>query len=273
MDVLIEKLDGQTKRFSDLGLIPRDFRVSSIGLREYGSQVTGRSGRIDKGADYDVKNIAVPFMFESEDLASYGEKRDEIFAWLGGKEAFYIYEGRSEVEAQFELPGESNDTWDYQSDIDFSKRYLVRRTNEMSPNQQGLWGLDEITFSTIKLPFGESAMIHKKKSDVPIDFIVTNNGTETIDPVEGMHLYIYYIGPSTNLKIKNLTNGTIWSFTGSSASGNVIEIDGVQSKLKGLSIVRNTNLGLITLSPGQNRIKVEGATFGQIAFEFREYFR
>ena len=78
MDVLIEKLDGQQKRFSELGLIPRDFLVSSIGLRDYSSQITGRSGRIDKGADYDAKTIAVPFMFESADLASYPQKRDEI---------------------------------------------------------------------------------------------------------------------------------------------------------------------------------------------------
>lgn len=273
MDVLIEKLDGQRKTFSDLGLIPIDFLVSSIGLREYGTQITGRAGRIDKGADYDVKNIAVPFMFESADLASYAHKRDEIFAWLGGRDSFYIYEGRSEVGTAFEMPGENNGSWSYQTDIDYSKRYLVRRTNELSPTQQGLWGLTEITFSTVELPFGESTALRKSSFINPTEIVVMNHGNETVDPEQGMELLIEYVGFSTDLSIRNRTTDTFWSFTGTSVNLDAIRIDGVNSTKSMLSIVRNTNLQLITLAPGRNIISVEGATNGTLSFEFREYFR
>ena len=273
MDVLIEKLDGQQKRFSELGLIPRDFLVSSIGLREYSSQITGRSGRIDKGADYDAKTIAVPFMFESADLASYPQKRDEIFAWLGGKDSFYIYEGRSEVETPFEMPGENNGAWSYQSDIDFSKRWLVRRTNNMTPDQKGLWGLTEITFSTVELPFGESAAYRKASFENPVDIVVMNHGNEAVDPESGMELLIEYVGYSTNLKIRNRTNETLWTYTGSSVNLDKIRIDGINSTKSMLSIVRNTNLEYIRLEPGRNDISVEGATTGTLSFQFREYFR
>lgn len=273
MDVLIEKLDGQQKRFSELGLIPRDFLVSAISLREYSSQITGRYGKIDKGADYDAKTIAVPFMFESADLASYPQKRDEIFAWLGGRDSFYIYEGRSEVETPFEMPGESNDSWSYQSDIDFSKRWLVRRTNDMTPTQQGLWGLSEITFSTVELPFGESSAYRVGRYRNPVEIIVMNHGNEAVDVEQGMDLVIEYTGFSTNLTLKNRTNSTEWNYKGSSVNLDKIRIDGINSTLSGLSIVRNTNLEFIRLEPGRNVISVEGAISGTLTFKFREYFR
>lgn len=273
MDVLIEKLNGETKRFSELGLIPRDFRVSAIGLREYSSQITGRSGRNDKGADYDVKNITVPFMFESVDLPSYPQKRDEIYAWLGGKDAFYIYEGRSEVATPFEVPGEQHGPWSYQSDIDFSKRYFVRRTNELNPNQNGLWGLDEIQFSTVSLPFGESAGYREARFINPVEIIVTNNGNEAVDAEQGMELLIEYSGSSKDLKLINRTNDTVWSFKGTTINNDKIRIDGVNSSLNFLSIIRNTNLEYIRLEPGRNVISVEGATAGTLTFKFREYFR
>lgn len=274
MDVLIERLDGQQKRFSELGLIPQDFLVSTAGVREYGSQITGRAGRIDKGADYDVKNIDVPFLFASADLPSYPQKRDEIYAWLGGKEAFYIYEGRGEVFTEFEAPGESYGEWSYTSDVDTSKRYLVRRTNDLAPNQQGLWGLDRISLSTVELPFAESTALRTFTTTVNgPEFIIWNNGTETIDPEQGMELTIEYQGSSNFIKIWEMPDGVQWEHNAPTVAGDTLLVDGVNTTKNGLSAVRNTNLNVMKIRPGRNVFKITGIITGTLKISYREYFR
>jgi hypothetical protein len=305
MDVLIEKLDGERKKFSEIGLIPRDFLVSTVSVRSYSSEIQGRPGRIDKGADYGSRTITVPFLFNAVDHFDYPFLRDEIYAWLGGIEPFWVYEGRSSRGYEFEAPGqtEASKAYDFNSDIIYGKRYLVRRTNNLAPNQQDLWGLDSISFETVELPFGETAattltpfMIGNGTDEVensiwtvgqaqifdvepkytfinPTTIGVYNGGTETVDPEEGMYLAITYTGASVKLKIRNVFNGSEWSFNGNTVAGDEIKIEGVHSTLNGLSIVRNTNLKLIKLSPGQNVIYVTGATNGTLSFDFRWYFR
>ncbi|WP_258831444.1 phage tail family protein [Peribacillus frigoritolerans] len=283
MDVLIEKLNGERKKFSEIGLIPRDFLVSTAGVRTYTSEITGRPGTIDKGADYGPRSITVPFMFGSEDMMDYVTKRDEVYAWLGGVESFWIYEGRSLGYDVFEGPGESvgiPSTY-FEPEIIFSKRYFVRRSSELAPDQKGLWGLDSISFETVGLPFGETPDTTLTPMESggtytftnPTTIQVYNGGTERVDPEEGMYLVIEYKGASTNLKIRNQTNGTEWNFLGSSVANNSIKIDGVHSTLNLLSIVRNTNLELVKLEPGMNNIQVTGATSGTLTFDFRWYFR
>ena len=143
----------------------------------------------------------------------------------------------------------------------------------MTPTQQGLWGLSEITFSTVELPFGESAAYRKAIFTNPKEIIVMNHGNEAVDAEQGMELLIEYTGNSTNLALKNRTNSTEWNYKGSSVNLDKIRIDGINSTLSGLSIVRNTNLEYIQLEPGRNVISVEGATDGTLTFKFREYFR
>lgn len=303
MDVLIEKLNGERKKFSEIGLIVRDFLVGTASVRQYKSEITGRPGNIDKGADYGPKPITVPFMFKSADYMDYPLMRDEIYAWLGGVEAFYIYEGRSLGLTSFEQPGESSEVPKIESDIIYGKRYLVRRTSDLAPDQKGVWGLDSIDFETVELPFGETTattltpfVIGNGEDEVensiwtvgqaeifgeepqytfvnPTTIQVYNGGTERVDPEEGMYFVIEYKGASTGLNIKNLTNNTEWDYSGSSVANDSIKIDGVHSTLNLLSIVRNTNLGLVKLEPGWNTIQVTGATSGTLTFDFRWYFR
>ncbi|KKI91270.1 hypothetical protein WQ54_15715 [Bacillus sp. SA1-12] len=304
MDVLIEKLNGERKKFSDLSLIVRDFLVGTAGVRQYKSEITGRPGNIDKGADYGPRTITVPFMFKAVDLMDYPLLRDEIYAWLGGIEEFWIYEGRSLGLMNFEAPGEKQGRFTgFESDIIYGKRYLVRRTSNLAPDQRGLWGLDTIEFETVGLPFGETTattltpfIIGNGTGEVenniwtvgqaelfgeepqyvfanPTTIQVYNGGTERVDPAEGMYLLIEYRGASKDLTLFNDTNWTEWSFSGSTVEGNLLEIDGIDSRLNGLSIVRNTNLELITLEPGWNTIQVTGATNGTLSFDFRWYFR
>lgn len=261
MDVLIEKENGHKKRFSDLGIVATDFLITSAEVRSYESQITGRSGDIDKGEDYGPRSIRVPFYFISPDIEAYPEKRDEILAWLGGVKPFWIYEGRATKDS-----GEAGD-------ILYKKRYFVRRQSSLEPDQQGKYGFDQIDFKTVGLPFGESPDIKKNVFTNPSLITIENAGTETIDPDEGMELVIEYTGAFNQLEIKNETNGSVWNCTSAGLESSAIKIKGVHSTLNGLSLVRNTNLGLVTLDPGINKLTVTGALGGTLSISFRQYYR
>ncbi|MGR5971193.1 hypothetical protein ACT7CX_00300 [Bacillus cereus] len=93
-----------------------------------------------------------------------------------------------------------------------------------------------------------------------------------IDP-KYIPLKIRYRGASKNLAIKNVTTGDVWSYTGESAIGNVIELNGVKSTKNGTSIFGNTNWGLIRIKPGWNDFILSGATGDfKIEFDFRFYY-
>ncbi|WP_147536102.1 phage tail domain-containing protein [Bacillus marasmi] len=275
MDVLIEKLNGEKKLYSEIGLIARDFLVSTADVREYKSEIQGRPGDIDKGADYGPKTIVTPFVFESPDVMEYADTRDEVLKWLGGVEPFWIYEGRYNGL----VTSDGHETF-YEAEIRYKKRYLVRRNSNLAPDQNGKYGIDSITFKTVGLPFAETPdttlnmdIEYDYSFNNPTTIQVYNGGTEAVDPEEGMGLVIEYLGASTNLKLENLTNGSVWSYTGTTLAGHGIKIDGVHSTKNDLSIVRDTNLELIRLEPGWNEIKVTGATSGTLKFDFPFYYR
>jgi hypothetical protein len=74
-------------------------------------------------------------------------------------------------------------------------------------------------------------------------------------------LVITFAGASTNLAIANTTTGDTWSYTGTTAAGDTLKLDGVRMLKNGVvSVFGATNRKLITLAPGWNNFTVTGAT-------------
>lgn len=103
-------------------------------------------------------------------------------------------------------------------------------------------------------------------------FSIYNAGDVPIDP-RYLPLNIKYVGPSTNLQIKNNTTGDVWTYTGTSSTSDTVELDGVRSLKNSLSIFRDTNKNLITLAKGWNDFELTGTTDPfTISFDFRFYY-
>lgn len=290
MDVLLERLNGETTKLSELGIFARDFIVSSIESDYSQSNIGGRPGSIERGGRYASRTIDIPVYFEAVDVMDYPFVRDKAFYWLGSKEPIYIYEGRRITNG-------------YTDDILYGKRYLVKPSGAFSFEQSVKYGFsDDISFQTHGLPFGQSAgttlnpFVVGQTGDAKADniwalghaevfrddlrysftgngtFNVYNGGTEAVNP-RYMPLTIRYSGASSNLTITNRTNGSQWKYNGDSLASHNIVIDGVRSTLNSLTIVRNTTGTLLTLEPGDNEIVVTGASGGTLTFDFRFYFR
>ncbi|MFJ6415004.1 phage tail domain-containing protein [Terribacillus saccharophilus] len=306
MDILIEKLNGEKKKFSDFGLIPLDILISSTNIRRYTSEVQGRPGTISKGADHGAKTVAVPFIMIAEDLMDFPFARDRLFEWLGDIESFYLYEGRSNGEMyEFEVPGQRSvdPLKRNNSQIIYGKRYLVRRDGAFSLDQTNKWGKSSITFVTDGIPFGESVarttrpFVITETGDPALDniwltgqggqfrsdleyvftgpgtFRVWNGGTEKVDP-HFMDFILKFEGESTNLTITNKTNSSRWSYDGTSKSSDVIQIKMLDSYKNNQSITADTDLDILTLAPGWNLIEVKGAaSLAKTTFDFRWYWR
>jgi len=306
MDILIEKLNGERKKFSDFGLIPLDIQISSTGIRNYRTEIQGRPGTISKGADHGARTVAVPFIMRAVDLMDFPFARDEIFDWLGDVDAFYLYEGRSNGEMYaFEVPGEQNgDPLDKNnSEIIYGKRYLVSRDGAFSFDQTNKWGKASISFVTDGLPFGESVarttqpFVITDTGDPAIDNIwltgqggqfqddliytftgngtvrVWNGGTETVDP-HFMDIVVRYTGASNSLTFTNKTNGSRWQYNGTSKAGDVIKLDKLDSYKNNSSITGDTDLDVLTIDRGWNEITISGAdAVGKTEFDFKWYWR
>jgi hypothetical protein len=103
-------------------------------------------------------------------------------------------------------------------------------------------------------------------------FSFSNDGSVIIDPRVHSETEIEFIGPSSNLIIRNTTTGDEWSWTGDTIAGDVILLKGVKSLKNSASIFGQTNKQLITFNPGVNNLEIVGATAGQFELNIRTRF-
>ncbi|WFF78128.1 phage tail family protein [Bacillus velezensis] len=172
------------------------------------------------------------------------------------------------------------------------KRWRVELSASFTPDRIGSFGdftltfqsaatycesvgttLDAFTFDVNKWQIGEGltddipSYKHKTKT-----FRIFNAGAVRLDP-RYMPLKITYKGASDKLSIKNRTTGDLWAFSGTSTAKEAIQISGVTSKKGNVSILGQTNFGLITLEPGWNEFELNGTSGDfEITFDFRFHY-
>ncbi|MEH7246458.1 phage tail family protein [Neobacillus niacini] len=264
MNTIIQRLDGTEYDLEELGIITRDFVVSSLAPRHYFEVIQGRHGAVDLGTEYDVRTINASFYQKAVDSEEYASKRHDAFRIFRSNEPFYVIESRNP-----------------------NKRWLVKVATPFQPDQRQLYGFFDVEFTAIN-PFAESIFTTLDPSanaaqitglgsravnykHTTATFEILNDGDIEIDP-RAVPFAITFTGASTNLKIKNLTTGDVWQYTGNSAGSDKVVLNGIRATKNGLSVFRDTNRKLITLAPGWNAFEVTGATSPfEISFDFRYY--
>jgi len=259
MDVMIERTDGQSFTLADYGVTARDFVVSSIPIiPRYGTS-DGRHGTIDYGATYGTRTISVPFYYKSDDMLDYATKRDTLFGIIGGLQSFYIREMRRDV---------------YQTGDNVTvndRKYKVRLVNDFAIEQSFKYGFGELVFETTELPFGESDVISQTFT-LP-EFRLVNEGNVEIHPFE-QQLKITISDSTRNIghfEMRNITNGSSIRINDNIATQDIV-IDGARITSNGLDIIRKTDKGVITLSPGWNDFEIVGTFDAKIKFEYPHYY-
>lgn len=293
MDINITK-GGTSKRLSEIGVIAKDFVVSSIGIEADNDKLEGRDGYVDNGATFGERTVVVPFYFKAHDLLDVPLLRDELFRLVLDKKPFYIQEMRRKHRQNYPFVKPNEPAPNIDDDHELSqKRYKVRLANVFEIDQMLEYGEGELVFVTVDSPFAESVgttldpltftrevwqvgqgltLEEPKYSHNTTTFRIFNAGDVTIDPRE-MPLEIIYRGRSNGLEIKNNTTGDVWKYDGTTSDVENIFIKDVRSLKNGNSIFKDTNKKLITLAPGWNDFTLSG-TLGVflISFEHRFYY-
>ncbi|WP_077735627.1 phage tail family protein [Bacillus sonorensis] len=253
--IIIQKQDGTTYDLSEYGVKIRDVIIPSVDDVLSSDYVEGGSGIIPLGTRQDRSPIKVDFDFRAMTREDFFAARNTIFRILRSPDWFYLIDNAEPY-----------------------RRWKVY-CNAFEPERIWSIGRQNVGFTLVS-PYAESI----NSTDIPLEwgqgwdwgrgfewgnsysftlpsFTVNNTGDETIDPRNtNTELKITYTGASTNLRIRNLTTGDDWQYTGQSNTKDIIVLDGIRSLKNGLSIFRNTNRQLITLAPGENEFQITGTS-------------
>ncbi|MGM0904271.1 MAG: phage tail domain-containing protein [Bacillota bacterium] len=230
----------------DFGIIVRKFAISSPQPDITTEKVENRNGILRFGKTWGGRSITATCSMFSDNIAMVAETRNALYRLFMRNDVFYVV-----------------------CDAEPNRQWSVEVSSDWTPSVIGIYGEFEINFVSYSA-FAESVE-PSVVANTSSTFRITNDGDVAVDPRE-LPLTITFKGASTNLKIENTTTGDVWQYTGTTTSSDTILLDGIRATKNGLSIFKDTNRKLITLTTGWNDIKVTGASGSySTKFEFRFY--
>ncbi|WP_342512789.1 phage tail domain-containing protein [Sporosarcina sp. FSL K6-1522] len=248
MSLIIEKLNGEYYQLDRYGIFEKErLVISSPDVEVYNESVEGLDGLVDFGAELRGREIKASLLMLADNLVDMPKMRDEIFRIFDSRELFYLSEER-----------------------DPAKRWSVRCVSPFDISELATIGEFELNLLSPS-PFSSSTILAKFISGKQ-SFVFRNTGTESIRMEAQNETEITFKGVSSGLTIKNLTTGDEWKYNGSTTTNDEIMLKGVRSLKNGQSIFGQTNKRLISFAPGQNEMKIEGATDFEITIRTRFYF-
>lgn len=254
---------------TDYDVLVRSLTIPSPKMRYFYDKVESRAGLIPLGKTMDDRNITAECSMFAVDNKDYALLRNEIYRLFLTHDKIYLVTAKE--------PG---------------KRFLVELANELSMSRLGSYGqfsleltcsvpyaestgttADPLTFDAELWQLGQGLTADDVSySHTTAQFQIYNAGDIAVDPRE-LPLKITFTGASTNLRIRNLTTGDDWQFTGMTSAGDAVVLDGVRATKNGLSVFGATNRKVLTIAPGLNDFEITGASGAfTTAFDFRFYY-
>ncbi|ELJ9238191.1 phage tail family protein [Staphylococcus pseudintermedius] len=293
MDIKITKLDGTSYHLEDYKMIVKDVIVESIEMKDDYQDYEGMHGRHLVSSLYHSRKIHVPVFFVADDNLDYAIQRNLLYELVQDEKPFYIQELRRHDKVNYKF--KNTLATDYQQVDDHgipifdddnlqvnAKRYLVKLSNVLTPEQKNNIGNVSLEFVTTHLPFAESVEtsldLHKQlingfwASDDDIDFDDTAKQTYIFNNVKAGQVYYHGTVPNKQFNmykkvriiIGKATNDFQWSLSGSDLmrvsgvefkSGDVLEYDGLRITKNGRSVVNESNIALPVFLPGFNEFR------------------
>lgn len=298
---MIVERDGKKVKLSDLGVIVKDFIVSSVEFEEHHEDIEGMAGGVDNGVSIGRRSISVPITFKSQDLLDFPLLRDELFDLFHPSGFIYVQEMRRPKNLAYDFVdfGQKPKYEDGTENVLVGgKRYKVRIASPFDFEQFKTYGSTVLEFKTVGLPYSESVYSTRELNDTGYDalvdkyglvdginsdntrykftqsnFTVWNAGNVTVAP-EQMYLQIsvHNVTSDKDFTIRNKTTGEEFIYR-KSLNQQPIYIDGMSTKVYQANIFRDTNKRFISLAPGENDFEILNGTFNRIDFDFRFYYK
>lgn len=258
------------------GVMPLEIFVGSVGKSRATDTVDGRPGVVDYGFNYTDRPVSLFLRIKAADKIDFRLLRNEVFAMFDIGNAFYVAESDTPSRVLKVVVDESyipdRLTEEY-ADFDINCRTLdsvfwetIYTTLELhdsgySATSEKYGLVDNIDDEKVKYRFTES------------NFTVYNAGNVTVEP-ESMGLVIQISNTSTpgTLSLRNLTTGEEFRLT-KSLSERHISLRGMNVLDGTVNAFRDSNRRFISLVPGDNQLEITGATFSEVWFSFKYYYK
>lgn len=249
MDLLIEKGDSRTY-LSQLKVLVTKFEEGAPAITRNSTQIQGRNGNVDFGGWHTSKEIEVEGFYRADDLDEETTLRERLYALLSDTDGFYITEMQGELTPDFERPGENEgNLYEQLTTRPSHKRFFVY-AKSIEPELQGnvggavLYKLT-MTFTTMKLPYGESVPRNLSINDGIIPYA----GTVTCSQLE-QGFVVEFTAKEGGYGLKVNINGAEFTYGEQVYAGDVLKLSGYEYTKNGLSVVRTTNKVYFKLLPG-----------------------
>lgn len=232
------------------GIWVEDVLIPSVSPRHETTEIDGYDGEYHLETTYAARQIVTRLQYENNLTNNIEEFKRWLTSFLNPKEFYYLV-----------------------LDEDPTIRYGVRVSNSYSLEEltveDGNFEIEFIMFS----PFRETINLVEMEF-TELSFVITNDGNEFVDPRKHLDTTYEFIGDSTGLDIHNLSTGEHFVYSGSTVSSVPLKMQGVRVLKGDVSVLKDTNKGILTLRPGENQIIITGAS-GPISFKIqtRFYFR
>ena len=294
---MIVERDSKKVKLSDLGVIVKDFIVSSVEFEEHHEDIEGMAGGVDNGVSIGRRSISVPITFKSHDLLDFPLLRDELFELFHPSGFIYVQEMRRPKTLSYDFVdfGQKPKYEDGTENVLVGgKRYKVRIASPFDFEQFKTYGSTVLEFKTVGLPYSESVYTTKELNDTGYDalvekyglvdsinsdntkykfternFSIWNAGNVTVEP-ETMYLEIIVTGSDGNLEIRNKTTNDILIVNAN--HGGTFDVKGMAMRMAAINVFRDSNKRYIRLASGKNEFEVIGQ-FTDITIDFRFYYK
>ena len=273
------------------------FMSSGIKKRSGSGTSEGRPGRINYYSEDDYRTITMTVEATAEDMQDIAHLRDAVNELFDGE--MFIREMRvKDIKVEYERPGERTGELQLEApEYVNGKQIKVAKVNSIEIDDTTLKSVFMVEFETTDLPYFESiyttlelhdsGYAHSAEKYGLVDniddekvqyrftsnnFTVYNAGNVTVEP-ESMLLHIFVASTTgDSITIKNNTTDEVFTLN-RKMNARHIQINGMVVTDGTTQVFRDTNKRFISLAPGDNSITVTGATFNEIRFNFKYYYK
>lgn len=255
----------------DLGFECIGFERKAPQLNVNYQEFSGSNGSREVDSSFKPFNIEVKLFVEFKNMYDYQLKETELYAFISEKDSYFILTDREPGKRYLVHP----------SSIDLEEFGLKYATYSISFTAfKGCSESLSTTLSEFSLSDEWQFSQNLESADYEYEFGVSrfqvlNAGDFTIDPREH-DLKITLKGESLgNATIFNRTTGERFIYYPSFSNnlGQTVSINRVYPKLNGVHCGIDTNLELITLTPGINEIEIQNVANVKSSWDFRYLYK
>ncbi|MEK4555545.1 hypothetical protein [Jeotgalicoccus sp. FSL K6-3177] len=272
--------------------------ASGIKKRSGSDYSDGRPGRINYHSEDEYRTITLTVQATAYDMHDIAHLRDSINELFDDE--LLLREMRiKDVTVEYESPGQRTGELQLEEpEYVNGKQIKVAMVNNSEIDDTTLASTFTIEFETTDLPYFESIYTTLELNDsgysataekyglvdniddekakyrfTESNFTVYNAGNVTVEP-ESMELVVQISKTSTpgTLSLRNLTTGEEFRLT-KNLSERHISLRGMNILDGTVNAFRDSNRRLVSLVPGDNQFEITGATFSEVWFSFKYYYK